>query len=298
MGNLTAYSKGAVTISASAGGQSDRCIVNVIVPVETVSINPMSVSLIEGETTALNAWITPKDANDSEIQWSSSNSACATVDQNGNVTAIMEGTATITAKAGDKTATCVITINPSLKAIDLGLSVKWANMNLGASRPEDYGDYFAWGETETKNEFSLYNYKWLLESSPWTKLSKYSKVGEVLELEDDAAHMILGENWRMPTLTELVELQDPENCTWEWTTINYKNGYKIRSNKNGYTDKWIFLPAAGFNKVFNTSGYGYYWSSTLGLVDVLSYHLIFLSNHIGIDSELRWWGYSIRPVTN
>ena len=131
--------------------------------------------------------------------------------------------------------------------IDLGLSVKWATCNIGATTPEDYGDYFAWGETNTKSTYSLDTYT-------------YTDNKPVLDLADDAANANWGGSWRMPTDAEWQELRD--NCTWTWTTLNGINGVEVKgSNGNA-----IFLPAAGFrssNDVFYTGHYGCYWSSSL-----------------------------------
>ena len=131
--------------------------------------------------------------------------------------------------------------------VDLGLSVKWATCNVGASTPEGYGDYFAWGETNTKSTYSLDTYT-------------YTDNKPVLDPENDAAYINWGGAWRMPTDAEWQELRD--NCTWTWTTLNGINGYEVKgSNGNA-----IFLPAAGFrssNDVFYTGHYGCYWSSSL-----------------------------------
>lgn len=154
--------------------------------------------------------------------------------------------------------------------VDLGLSVKWATFNVGATAPEEYGDYYAWGETEPKATYSWSNYKYCNGSSiSLTKYNTSSSYGTVdnktaLDLADDVAHVKWGGNWRLPTKTELGELFDSNNCTWTSTTLNGVSGYKITSKKTGYTDKSIFLPAAGW---YNDSGYCSgkicYWTKTL-----------------------------------
>lgn len=118
--------------------------------------------------------------------------------------------------------------------VDLGLpsGLKWASCNVGASRPEQYGDLFAWGETKAKTVFTSSNYKWANDS-------KYGTEKTVLDAEDDAATQNLGKNCRMPTRKELTELY--EKCKWEVATINGVNGYKV-IGKNG---SYIFLPFAG-----------------------------------------------------
>lgn len=195
------------------------------------------------------------------------------------------------------------TLNPSTAGydyVDLGLSVKWATCNVGAEKPEDYGDYYAWGETETKSYYAWSTYKWLNGSS--TTLTKYNTSSStgivdnktVLDLEDDVAHVKWGGDWRMPTRTEFQELKD--NCTWTWTTQNGVNGYRVTSNKAGYTGRSIFLPAAGcrFDSYLVDAGSdGLYWSSSL-YASVNAWRLIFnTSSH---DNGFRYGGLSVRPV--
>lgn len=125
--------------------------------------------------------------------------------------------------------------------VDLGLSVKWATCNVGASSPEGYGSYFAWGETSPKSEYNWRNLKYCTEVDEWdnAKFSKYvaeSEYGRVdnktsLELDDDAASANWGGSWRMPTKEEFQELI--YNCNWKWTTKDGQNGYKVVSKVNG-----------------------------------------------------------------
>ena len=152
--------------------------------------------------------------------------------------------------------------------VDLGLSVKWATCNVGATTPEGYGNYFAWGETTTKTTYDWSTYKYYnAVSSSLTKYCTSPSYGteddkRTLELSDDAAHVNWGGNWRMPTDEEMEELLN--NCTWTWTTQNGVSGYKVTSKKNGNS---IFLPDAGFRDGSNLDGagsYGLYWSSSLG----------------------------------
>ena len=151
--------------------------------------------------------------------------------------------------------------------VDLGLSVKWATCNVGATSPEGYGDYFAWGEIAPKDEYSWATYKYCKGSE--TSLIKYntsSDYGTVdnkttLEFTDDAARVNWGGKWRMPTKAEQDELRN--NCTWTWTTQSGVNGYKVTSNTNGNS---IFLPATGYRNgtyVGNVGSTGMYWSSSL-----------------------------------
>ena len=191
--------------------------------------------------------------------------------------------------------------------VDLGLSVKWATCNVGATKPEEYGDYFAWGETQPKSTYIWSTYKWCNGSyNTQTKYNTNSKYGTVdnktqLELSDDAARANWGGSWRMPTDAELTELR--ENCTWTWTTQNGVYGYKVTSKKSGYTNKSIFLPAAGYrigSDLYYAGGYygyGVYWSSSL-YVDYLSdaSELYFSSDYVYRHSGDRYYGRSVRPV--
>ena len=189
--------------------------------------------------------------------------------------------------------------------VDLGLSVKWATCNVGAEKPEDYGDYFAWGETSPKSEYEWENLKYRTEGNDCdnVKFSKYvasSQYGPVdnrttLELSDDAARANWGGSWRMPTNAEFQELID--KCNWTWTTVNGKNGYKVVSKSNGNS---IFLPAAGWRNdasLYGAGNSGDYWYSSLG--GSTSYNargLSFYSNYHDTYFYFRRLGRSVRPV--
>lgn len=188
------------------------------------------------------------------------------------------------------------------EAIDLGLpsGTKWANMNVGASAPEDYGGYYAWGETEEKDDYFWSTYKWCNGSyDTQTKYCTNSSYGTVdnktvLDPQDDVAHVKWGGTWRMPTLDEQKELLN--NCTWTWITQNGVNGYKV-TGPNGNS---IFLPAAGYrygSEVYNRGSYGGYWSSSLGSdYSDSAYHLDFNSGYHGWNDYGRYKGQSVRPV--
>ena len=194
--------------------------------------------------------------------------------------------------------------------VNLGLSVKWATCNVGATKPEEYGDYFAWGETEPKTTYDWNTYKWATatwdatyESWQLETLTKYCTSGEygtvdnktVLDLEDDAARANRGGAWRMPTDAEWTELC--ENCTWTWTTKNGVNGYEVKSKINGNS---IFLPAAGwrgYDDLNWTGNYGYYWSSSLNSdYPWGAWGVYFGSDFVGGYGDRRCYGQSVRPV--
>ena len=185
--------------------------------------------------------------------------------------------------------------------VDLGLSVKWATCNVGATKPEEYGDYFAWGETQPKNTYDWSTYKWCNGSfNTLTKYNNSSSYGTVdnktvLDKTDDAAAVNWGGSWRMPTTEEQQELIN--NCTWTWTTQNGVNGYKVTSKSNGNS---IFLPAAGYrnDSSLNDAGsYGFYWSSSLDTYTPYDvYELYFYSVYMLWNYNNRHSGQSVRPV--
>ena len=186
--------------------------------------------------------------------------------------------------------------------VDLGLSVKWATCNIGANSPEEYGDYFAFGEVKPKSDYTWSNYKWC-ESSTYT-LTKYcteSNYGivdnkTVLDPEDDAAVVNWGGDWRMPTKEEQDELL--EQCLWNWTSLNGVNGYNV-VGPNGNS---IFLPAAGccYNGIRGDDAgrFGIYWSSALHeQYPEYGYALSFLKEEAyRYNWDPRYYGRSIRPV--
>ena len=193
--------------------------------------------------------------------------------------------------------------------VDLGLSVKWATCNVGASKPEDNGNLYAWGETEVKEQYNVRTSKWGFMPFSLKKYNINSEQGTVdnkttLDLEDDVAHVTWGGNWRMPTREEMDELHD--NCTWEWTTLNGVNGYRVTSKKQGYTDRSIFLPAAGYkaNGRYQYGSNGNYWSRSLmtdpygdgSVICGTGACIRFNNNQADVGWESRDAGLSVRPV--
>ena len=196
--------------------------------------------------------------------------------------------------------------NTSHEWVDLGLSVKWATCNVGASAPEGYGDYYSWGESVTKSIHSWKTYKYCDgDADELTKYCTKSKYGNnrytddntTLDLSDDVAHIKWGGSWRMPTEKEFKELIN--NCTWTWTTLNGVNGYKVTSNMTDYSNRSIFLPANGWRGVeINYKGTGgAYWSSSLYTSrPSRALNLDFDSNEREIDDDDRYDGRAVRPV--
>ncbi|MCQ2111020.1 MAG: hypothetical protein MJY79_05965 [Bacteroidaceae bacterium] len=195
------------------------------------------------------------------------------------------------------------------RCVDLGLSVKWATVNVGAARPEEYGDYFAWGETEPKMEYSWATYKYCNGSDDsMTKYCNKSRYGyngftdskTVLDPDDDAAHVNWGGSWRIPTAEEHDELRNTDNCSWVWTTLHGVAGYKVQSKKPGYTDNWIFLPAAGYHYEAtqdHVGSIGHYWTSSFYTESPRrEYDLSFSPSDVSRLRSYRCDGLSIRPV--
>lgn len=188
------------------------------------------------------------------------------------------------------------------KYVDLGLpsGTLWADRNVGADSPEAYGDYFAWGETAPKSCYDWSTYKWCKGS--YGTLTKYCTDSDrgtvdnktILDLEDDAAYVNMGKDWRMPTYDEQKELNN--NCTWTWTTQNGTRGYKV-TGPNGNS---IFLPAAGYryhSDFTNVGSYGYYWSSSLCENGTsAAWYLHFNSGYLDVDYYNRDHGRAVRAV--
>ena len=191
--------------------------------------------------------------------------------------------------------------------VDLGLpsGTLWATCNIGADNPEDYGDYFAWGETEPKEVYSWATYKWC--NGDYNTLTKYCSNSDYgangfvdnkkeLDPEDDAAYVNWGSSWRMPTMAQLQELV--ENCTWQMTTKNGVEG-QLAKGPNGKT---LFLPAASYyyNSWFSEEDItGDYWSREGGYSSsFLAFDLYFESagNVYWDDFMFRKNGLSVRPV--
>jgi hypothetical protein len=186
-------------------------------------------------------------------------------------------------------------------AVDLGLSVKWANMNVGAKKDTGFGTYFAWGETKPKEYYSWNTYIWSKGDSQF--LTKYSPTDKRVQLvlSDDAANANWGGEWRMPTADEFDELVDPTKCTWEWTTKDGVNGYKVTGKKTGNS---IFLPITGircYSEVYFRGINGIYWTSTLYMANpnkawCLEFDFSDKKVYYGNLSSNRFSGRCIRAV--
>lgn len=192
------------------------------------------------------------------------------------------------------------TLEFKIEPVDLGLSVKWANCNIGASSPEDHGGYYAWGEIEEKYDYDSYTYKWM-GSYGLIKYCVHGAYGVVdenrfLDLEDDVANVKWGNGWRIPSHDEMNELV--ENCTWKWATFRNVYGYFV-TGSNGNS---IFLPVTGYldGTNFEFRDYGFYWiNEIIGGDDFYSKELGFSETHIsctGYGTIMRYYGLTVRPV--
>ena len=328
-GLVTALVGGTVTITATAtdgSGISAYCTITVTQLVTSITLSETALILNLDGYKKLTATVLPSNAANTKLLWSSSDDSVAEVTSSGGVVAVGYGECTITCEATDGSsikATCEVfvwrdesgTINGQ-SYVDLFLPSRtlWATCNIGANSPVEYGDYFAWGETEGynsgKTSFTLITYKWCKEgTSSWlTKYCNNSGYGyngftddkTELDLEDDAAYVNWGPAWRMPSLEQFQELLNSSYTTTEWTIQNGVYGRKITSKTNG---KSIFLPSAGYRKgssLKNADSYGYCWSRTLNLLSpyYASYArgLNFNSSGTGTGSFDRSDGRSVRPV--
>ena len=272
-----------VTTFPRAHGFSVRPVL--VTPVAGISINPGNVTMSVGDDVTIQAKISPYNASHKGVTWALDNPDVVELSISGNyatVHARKEGTATITVTSNDlgQQAVCTVTVSGYQDPVDLGLSVKWAAFNLGASRPKEEGDLFAWAETSSKSSYSLENYTWY--STAEERYTKYARNDGNnrwdLYPEDDAAIVQWGGNWRMPTADECAELLN--RCTWSNATLDGVSGHYVKAS-NGNR---IFLPS------------GTYWSST-----AYSSNSAFEMGTKG-SKPGRWYayfysGFLIRPVS-
>ena len=317
-GKVTGKAKGAATITVTANdgsGVKATCEMEIKQYVTSITLYDTSLSLWVGENSTIRVKsVLPDNANDKTYTWTSSDNSVATVDSNGMVTAKAKGKANIKATANDGSnisATCSVQVDVMPDAVDMGTvvngkNIKWASFNIGASAPQEYGDYYAWGETQTKSRYSWSTYKFG-NSPDIRKYRTYSEYGDyvdnktVLEAEDDVAHIKLGGKWRMPTEAEWWSLYI--DCTWTWVT-NYNgtgiNGMLVTAH-NGNS---IFLPASGYcDETYyyaKRGSSGRYWSSSLCTntnTQVTSYRVRFESGSRNVGTAARYLGYVVRAVS-
>ena len=340
-GDYTSYATGLIFKSGEITATSlfNRSLGQSVRPVRVLSPAPVklvtkitlsdtSITLETGETKQLTATVTPSDATNPDVTWESSDERVATVSSTGLVTAIASnfcGVCTVTCRATDGSdveAECRVVvggvINDTHEYVDLELpsGTLWATCNVGASSPEEYGSYFAWGETTAKSNYSWGTYLWMNEGqSDWSQINKYTFADDQtdgcwyrnntfigdnkteLVPTDDAATANWGANWQMPSLSQIKELRNTNYTTIQWTTLKGVYGRKITSKKN---NKWIFLPAAGYQEntsLESTGSYGYYQARSLNsFICDRAEGLYFDSNAIRVSDGSRYIGHNVRPV--
>ena len=316
-GRVSAVANGSCTITAaitattSGSPVTATCTVTVTQMVTSITLSQTSAVIEQlGATLSLTETVLPENAGNKTVVWSSSNENVALV-RNGTVVAWDYGTAVITCEAADGSgvkATCTICVLDPSSYVNLGLptGTLWATCNVGASNPEDSGNYFAWGETEPYDEngkttFTWETYKWCKGSN--TTITKYCTKSDYgyegfidnkteLDLDDDAAYVNCGPAWRMPSKEQLNELRT--KCTWTWTVKNNVNGYEVKG-QNGNS---IFLPVTGYyQSSLDDTGQGFYRSRTL-YEDQPSrtWYLSFNSVSSMTDGYGRTRGLPVRPV--
>lgn len=187
--------------------------------------------------------------------------------------------------------------NAQNERIDLGLSsgILWAACNIGASSPSEIGDYFAWGEKESKDAYGWETYK--LCRGSYNSIFKYTEADgkNVLDSQDDVAKSKLGGEWRIPTKEDMEELV--EECEWKWTSQNGQLGWKVIGSNNNY----IFLPASGAASSYRIAGVnelGRYWTATRDESNYSAYNLRFKdgTDTIVVVVDTRFYGRTVRPV--
>ena len=313
-------------------GMSIRPVAFQILPnhVTAIKLNMTSLNLLVGGTRTLTATIEPEDAENKEVTWETSDASVATVSSDGLVTAQALGTCTITCSATDGSgvkAECQVNVLPmggSLcpnnnhpHMIDLGLpsGTKWACCNVGASRPEEYGYFYAWGETEPKYIYNESTYKWWeYEPGSDVKGDYYKYTYDVkatriagdfvggdglreLEPADDAATANWGSNWQMPSRDQCRELKN--NCACQYNTIRNGVHGTLITGPNGNS---IFLPAAGtrwYKYYWDEGEMCSYWSRSIGLLTYEEANIICfreLDPDGWVTISNRAGGESVRPV--
>ena len=279
--------------------------------VRQIILNKTALYLAINTSEQITATVLPQNANYKNVVWESSDETVATV-SSGLVTALSDGTCYITCRATDGSrvyGSCYTTVrrHDTKEGVDLGLpsGTLWATCNVGASSPEEFGDYFAWGETAPKNEYTERNYKYcdngsILYITKYVVQNPYRAIDNLTELlpEDDAATVNWGSEWKTPSKDQVEELFYEDFCSTEFTTLNGVNGLRVTSKMNGNS---IFLPNAGCYAYYNTflPNEGVYWARDLDVSDDYNrraFHFWFQTNIDYNGSQTRFYGISVRPV--
>jgi uncharacterized protein (TIGR02145 family) len=279
-------------------GYSLRCV-KAYVPVTGITLNKTALTLTVGGTEKLTAKVSPGNATDRSVTWTTDNASVATVSSDGAVTAVAPGRTVITAKAEDKTATCIVTVmEAGASTTDPGVvinGVTWATRNVDApgafaAYSEDAGMFYQWNR-----KLGWSSTDPLVNSNGGTAWDTSTPTGDTWEAANDPSPA----GWRVPTYDEIQSLVNTTYVSSEWTTLNGVAGRKFTDKATGAS---IFLPAAGnrsnSNGTLDEAGtVGYYWNSTAGFgdyVDPLHFHSG--GADAGIIALYRSYGVSVRCV--
>lgn len=272
------------------------------VAVTGITLDKATITFTKKEETAIiTATIAPENATDKRILWKSSDETVAKV-SNGVVTALKEGSATITATtyAGGFVASCAVKfpkVTVDSRAVDILGSkqpIYWSSVNYGAENPQDFGTFVAWGETSPKNNYVWAEYMVTLVGWCGTDKDPLKDVDDIANTPNDVVAANWGEGWRMPTATEVYQLLT--TMKWTWSSEEGVYGYKVENPDSG---KSIFLPVGGYydgTTHAHEGAKGRYWSSTAGEEVYAAYTMDFNSDEYTIDQHARCMGFLIRPV--
>ena len=276
---------------------------------ESITLGRDRAVLYAGQTLSVPVEVLPGGAS-TALEWTSSHPVVATVDGQGLVKAVAKGNTTIKAAACDGSgiaAECAVRVYvvTQPEAVDLGLSVLWADRNIGAASPEEAGEFFSWGELEPKDTYSWSNYRFGNSATTLTKYLEVSRtvdgqtVRTTLDPEDDVAHVILGGKWRMPTVAETEELISRQRIDHDASTLNGVDGRLFTCKVGDQAGAWVFFPFAGFRSGSgntNQNESGCFWTSQLMSGPDKGLMRLLLRTSVGEGPWSRYIGGSIRPV--
>lgn len=271
------------------------------ISVASIGLNKTILTLMIGKEETLKATVEPANATEKDITWTSSDKTKAMIDESGKITAIAAGEATVTAKLGDKTASCLVTITIDSLTDDEGVvinGVRWATRNVDApgtfaAAPEEAGMFYQWNR---KAGWSATNP--LVNSDGSTTWDKSTAEGEVWLKANDPSPA----GWRIPTIDEIQSLLNTDKVSNVWTTENNVSGRKFTDKTSGNS---IFIPAVGrrcrtYSTILDKSN-GFYWSSSINIIQ--TYNIIYsygfeLSSNTATQKNnyYRANGFSIRCV--
>ena len=325
-GRITGKSAGTatVTVTTKDGGFTDTVKVTVTDPsnpggssggpVTGILLSTYDLTLPVGTAVKLSAYVLPGNADNTDVDWKTSKAPVAIVDDYGQVTGIMVGSAsvTVTSKSNPSvSAKCEILVvdadAPSFEFVNMGNGISWANRNLGAGKPEEIGYFYAWGETELKDDYSWDSY---FDGTEGKDFFYYNpEKSTVLQSNHDVVTKMLGPGYSIPKFEDWEILANKDNYDWTWTSDYNKSGVSgivVKSKVKGAEGNSIFLPAAGYideNGLQANSTSGFYWSSSLKTGDeeigAYSHNLKFNSSGVSCSKDLgvaRKTGLSIRPI--